>query len=159
MYHSIFQMSFQLLIVILNVLSSDFQTLGDVVQPGISYAYLQGSSQVVGSDFLVVFFLRYLAFKSTRSPNALCSCVFHSWTPIGAYRTVAPSPKLAMFILYSILVLLLYYLRKKLKYYVAPWISSSGQGTGIAPRNDQCIFGVVMLEIKDERLFSWHENL
>lgn len=139
-------MSFQLLIVIIKVLFSDFQTLGDGVQPRISYAYLQGLSQVVGSDFLVVFFLRYLVFKSTRPLNALCSCVFHFWTPISAYRRWAPSPKLTMFIPYSIL--LLYYLRKKLKYCVAPQISSSGQGTGIAPRNYQYIFRAVMLEIK-----------
>lgn len=86
MCYSIFQMSFQLLIVIVKVLFSDFQTLDVGAQPRISYAYLQGLSQVVGSDFLVVFFLRYLVFKGTRPLNALCSCVFHSWTPISAYR-------------------------------------------------------------------------
>lgn len=40
MCHSVFQVSFQLLIVILSVLSSDFQTSDGVVPPKISYTYL-----------------------------------------------------------------------------------------------------------------------
>lgn len=64
MCHSVLQVSFQLLIVTLNVLSSDSQALVDVVQPRVSYTYLQGLTQVLGIDFITVFFVRVLFFKN-----------------------------------------------------------------------------------------------
>lgn len=102
--HSVFQVSFQQLIALLNVLSSDFQTLGGVVQTKISYQNLQELTQIQSSDFLVVFFF---SVQYLQALNALCTC----------------------------------------------------PGNGIAPRNDQCIFRVVILKVIGGRLFSWHKNL
>lgn len=74
------QVPFQLLIVALNVLSSDFQTSGDTVQPRISYTYLQGLAQVLGSDIITVFFSKSFVFgeyktDSPSKPAALVSFI------------------------------------------------------------------------------------
>lgn len=63
-----------------------------------------------------------------------------------------------VYLLFDTCTLALLVLKKTAEIHVGPYISSSGQGTVIAPKIDQCIFGAVMLEKRDGNLFSQHEN-